>query len=296
MNRKQPYVSDYLLGVGARLKKELGSAISGFYLHGSLVNDGGAGFSERRSDVDLLFSTPASHAQERTALALILRPIAKEIENGLRALLPNREFLPVASFCFATDFELAEGIHKNRNTRRAFSTEAFRSLLSTEEFPISIGETLKDDLVGLHFPAWTVLAEAQRFRTKYISVRSDLNATIPDIFDDPALPLPKELLRSTYLYSCLDDRRDPAIETEDDIAKGYDVIKDILDSTGKIDSMALDLFRIIRTNRPGGKGDRRPLSSDQINTLYVGSSLYSNAIDADRTAARLSEGSSTIRG
>jgi predicted nucleotidyltransferase len=257
-------IFDYLSGMSLRLRKDLGDSLSGVYVHGSLVNDNGAGFNEERSDVDLLITTSATHPLERVSLASKLALAASQLEKSLRTLLPNRDFLPISSFCLATDFELLEGVHKNRNTRHAFSIEAFRSMLSAEDRMIRVGDPLKDDLVGLHFAAWTTLAEAQRFRSKFISIASDGTAELPTQFDDPSLPLPKDLLRAAYLYSCLDERRDPAMVTEDDIAKGYEVVRLLLDSASKVDSAALEILRLIRTNRPGGKGDRRPLSSSQL--------------------------------
>lgn len=281
MDSRQP-IFDNLVGTSLRLWKDLGDSLSGIYVHGSLVNDKGVGFNEKRSDVDLLITTSASHPLERVGFAEKLKQETPELEASLRKLLPNRDFLPIASFCLATDFELLEGIHKNRNTRHAFSIEAFRSMLTADECLIRVGDPLKDDLVGIHFAAWTVLADAQRFRTKFISTKSDGAPEIPSQFDDPVLPLPKDLLRAAYLYSCLDARRDPAMVTEDDIAKGYDVVRSLLDTASKVDATALEILRLIRTSRPSGKADRKPLSSSQLLYLWEFISVQTQSMLIER--------------
>jgi hypothetical protein len=264
MNIRQ-IVIDYLVGAGRRLEDQFGLAMSGLFLHGSLVNNGGSGFATESSDVDVLVTTPLSRTRERVDFVRKLHSEMQRVEEQLRSLLSVRTFYPVASVCVATQFELDEGIHHSRNSRMAFSADAYFPLLSKDISLVRVGEQLKEDLMRLYFPAWTILAEAQYHRSHYAGSFPLPEHPHEEVFDGH-LPLPKDLLRTAYLFSCLEDRGDPAMVSEDDIANGLTRIVRLLDDASKVDSEALELLRFLQTHRITRRVPL-PVRADQL--LYL---------------------------
>ncbi len=262
----------FLVEKAKHINDSMDDSLSGIYLHGSLVNDEGRGFSMKKSDVDILFTTALESASERVEFVDQLRSQTKSLEKSLRSFIKTRDVYPISSFCVATEFELKEGVHKNRNTRNAFAIEGFRLLTSSDENLRQVGDPLRDDLVGTFFPAWTVLAEAQSFRSRYVTWKADLKPTV-SAFEEKYLALPKELLRNSYLLFCLIEGRDPAMVYEDDIAKGLNFLRDLIENAAKTDKDAKEIDKLISTNRPGGKGDPRPVQPKQL--LYLWEMLAS---------------------
>lgn len=266
-NRKD--VIDYLIDVKKHLKKEIGSSLSGVYLHGSLINDDGRGFSLEFSDIDLLVTTTLTNPHERTEFSIKLKRLIDEIEEDLKTHLKHREFFPIISVCITTQFELEDGIHKNRNASNAFVIETFHPLNSHDSVLTIIGGRLKTDLVGIHFPAWAILTEAQEIRSNFVSPKSTTEEKKKEEtgFNHPFLPLPKELLRNAYLFDCFKRVEDIEMIVEDDIANGINVIKTMLKTEADTDNYAKDLSKLIETNRPGGRNPGTSISSEQI--LYL---------------------------
>lgn len=267
-------VINYLIAVKKRFKQELGSDLSGLFVFGSLINAGGRGYSPLLSDVDLMVTTPLTDPSRRVHFLMKLKRLVLENEKHLRIYLRDheknkRDFFPVISICVATGFELNDGIHKNRNSSDAFANKSFHPLEKNDFSFVPIGRRLKPDLVGIYFPAWAILTEAQEIRSAFVSPKSTVQEEKEEekAFDHPYYVVPKELLRSAYHLECLRKSEDSKFVVEDDIAKGLDVIKALLKNAAASDSHSVELSQLIETNRPGGKGVRLPISSQQV--LYL---------------------------
>jgi hypothetical protein len=276
----------------AEFTPELG--LSNVYIQGSLINQVGQGFSSDRSDVDFLIVTSHTDARRRTQFVIAMKRWMQEFENRLRRDLPHRQSFPIIGACIATEFEIDEGIHKNRNTTRPYDRKIFLRLsnkptqedIAEEREPIilsnrpleAVGNNrLKRELTdSLFFPAWAVMAKAQSFRSHFASPKNEPETD--ELFDNQYLALPKDLLRNAYISRCFAYSQEVAIELEDDIAKGRNEICRLLEEVAPYDTEAKILLSLIETNGPGGKGDRQRIKAEQL--LYLWELLSSKTAEA----------------
>lgn len=228
-------VLEYLFEVRKCLLEQFRYELSGVYVYGSIINEDGQGYSTLYSDVDFTLITRSGDLYERVKFLLNLRKEIVKVEQFLRNNLKervdnklvDRTFFPVVSVCLATEFELANGIHKNRNAADAFAIRAFHSLDSHESKIKDIGGRLSTDLVGVNFPAWAILTEVQEVRSVFVTPGSSVDEIDleNEAFNHPHLPLPKELLRYSYLLDCFIANRNTEMVVEDDLAKGLTFIQ-----------------------------------------------------------------------
>ncbi|NQT11810.1 MAG: nucleotidyltransferase domain-containing protein [Planctomycetes bacterium] len=240
--------------------------IVGAYVFGSLVNANGRAFSRASSDIDLLLVTEESEPSEKLGVLKKLVPHADRLEGLLRGALCRNEGEPITSVTLVTKFELDQGIHKERNSRIFFASNVFLPLTHETETTVRVGNALADDLLTEYFPAWTVIANAQGQRNKF------LRKGIPSgrglrVFDSPVYVLPKDLLRNAYAANCLIKHRDPAYGDVDDTAEGLTFIRSELEVRSKQSAEAAELLHLIESNRPGGRGAPRSVSAELL--LYV---------------------------
>ncbi len=273
-----------LRGWAANLPK---SDIVGAYVFGSLVNAKGQAFSRPSSDIDLLLVMEESEPSEKLGALRKLVPHADLLEHVVRGILGRNEGEAITSITPVTKFELDQGIHKDRNSRIFFASDVFLPLVQATETTVQVGNALADDLLAEYFPAWTVIANAQEQRNKFLRKGIPAGRGLRD-FDSSVYVLPKDLLRNAYAADCLIEHRDPAYGDVDDTARGLTFIRRELEVRSKQSDEAADLLRLIDSNRPGGRGAPRSVSAELL--LYaweVISSCAQSAVMCLRAAPAL---------
>ena len=263
-------VMDYLFNLKRHLKEEFGDLLTEIYAHGSLINNDGRSFKLVYSDVDLIVTTtPLTDIHERINFLIKLKDSMQRIEEDLKFHFKKRRFFPIISLCIVTEFELNDGIHKNRNSLDAFYNWSFRSLDSLNSSSVRIGGRLKEDLVGIHFPAWAILTEVQEVRSAFVTPKSSVKEIEMGKkgFNHKFLPLPKDMLRNAYIFDHYKRNEDDRMSVEDDIAEGFDVIKKMLKGVPEKDEFAKELYKLIVTNGTWGQNPGMPISSRQL--LYL---------------------------
>ncbi len=226
--------------------------IGGTYLLGSLVNLDSDVFDSKHSDVDLLIII---NSEDPIKILHIVKKIKKEslqLETDLRSLLKRRKNIPILSITIATDFEVKEGIHKNRNTIYAFSAPQYIDLKKENNQPQGVGDVLKNDTLTKFFPIWTILAKVQEFRCDYLYLKKLIND-----FNDQELNLPKDILRNIYFLKCIEENSNFSPISDDDRAIGSRYIQQILDDDKyKNKTEYQSLINLLQTHRPNGIGKR----------------------------------------
>lgn len=251
-----------LRGWAAQLRHALSSEVQSVYVFGSLVNAEGRMFSKEMSDIDLLVATKTLTAEKQQALAAELKQRIASLEVMLAALMNRHDAEPVSSTTIVSQFELNEGVHKDRNSRIFFAARSFLRIDIHSEQLEQAGNALPPDLLGPHFTAWTVLANAQAFRNKYLRCTPSGPSILQ--FDSPTIKLPKDLLRNAYAGECYSRRADTAYATVDDTAKGLKHLEKLLEQRQDDSPFARELLELLESNRPGGKGRRLPVPANLL--------------------------------
>jgi hypothetical protein len=122
------------------------------------------------------------------------------------------------------------------------------------EQPDQFGNALKDDLVKKYFPIWTVMANTQSQRNKFLQ----RNLGCKD-FDGEVLILPKDLLRNAYAVHCFPEN--PNFIKDDDLAIGLRFLKKELEIKSSYVTKAYDLLKLLDHNGLGTKRERQPISA-----------------------------------
>ena len=218
-----------LRGWAMELTSSIGLRVSGIYVFGSLINAKGRAFSRTASDIDLILETDETDPYQRLILLRHLAPHCDLLDELLHQTLGRTESEAITSVTLITKFELDQGIHKDRNSRIFFASSSFLPLTHVTDNPTQIGNALANELLTDYFPAWTVIANAQSQRNKFLRKGPDGNRSLKD-FDSSVYVLPKDLLRNAYAAECLNKQRDPAFSDVDDTARGLTFIRNELEA------------------------------------------------------------------
>ena len=253
-----------LRGWAQDLKSSFENRLNEAYVFGSLVNDGGRAFSPARSDIDLILVTNEREAAGRVKLLTELHPHVTNLEELLRATMGRRSREPITSITLATRFELEQGIHKERNSRRFFATPGFLALTQFSNTPAEIGNQLAPDLLEENlFSIWTVMAAAQGRRNKFLR-RTAHGKWALEGFRSDVFVLPKDMLRAAYAVECASTGTDESFCDIDDTAKGIDFIREELKARSADLPEASDLLGLMGSNRPGGKGRQKDVPAELL--------------------------------
>lgn len=258
--------------------------IAGAYVFGSLVNAQGRAFSLASSDIDLVLVTEESEPSEKLGLLKALVPHADLLEDLLRKTFKRNEGEPITSITLVTKFELDQGIHKDRNSRIFFASNVFLPLTHATETTVQVGNALANDLLTEYFPAWTVIANAQAQRNKFLRKGILAGRGLRD-FESSVYVLPKDLLRNAYAVDCLIRQRDPAYGDVDDTAQGLTFIRGELEVRSSQTAEASALLSLIQSNRPGGKGALLPRASSSA-PVRMGGNLKLRSVGSDALSRR----------
>lgn len=267
-------VLTWLRGWAMSLSSAVGSQVLGVYVFGSLINANGRAFSRSMSDIDLIIETDETDPLQRLMLLTQIAPYCDSLEDSLHKILGRKEGELITSTTLVTRFELDQGIHKDRNSRIFFASNSFVQLTQTTEDKIQIGNALSNDFLSDYFPAWTVIANTQKQRNKFLRKGISGGRSLRE-FDSSVYVLPKDLLRNAYAVDCLKRKRDPAFSDVDDTARGLSFIRNELEERAGQIPEATELLNLIESNRPGGKGDPLPVKPELL--IYAWELIASSA-------------------